>query len=164
MIIPNKKSENSNIVKDNIIEPLASKIFVANSFENVGNVFSTAFIQKHNITYDTNLICGEDYDFWAQMILKGAKIDTLDNQIPLLSIRRHNTNGSQYEKECQNTKKQVQQKFQKALNFFVGDNKIGECKIFMHFNEKYPDVFSQKIKDEKKYCPYLLKLNQKTKN
>lgn len=162
LIIAHKEQLTNEDQKKDTFSPLASRIFVANSFENVGNVFSTAFVKKHHITYDTQLVCGEDYDFWAQMILKGAKIDTLDDETPLVKINRHNLSNSSYQQQCNNAQKQVQQKFQKALNLFIEDNKVGECQIFMHFNEKYPTVFSQKIKDEKRYCPYFLKLKQET--
>ena len=56
-----------------------------NPLGNVGNIFKRSFIEKHGIFYNPAFDCGEDYDFWVQMILKNAKIGSIEtNNRPVI--------------------------------------------------------------------------------
>ena len=61
---------------------------------NVGNMFRRDFVQKHNIRYDETLIAAEDYDFWAQIIMKGGQISVLNDYF--VAIRIHSSNSKEY--------------------------------------------------------------------
>ena len=67
-----------------------------NYFTNI-SFFRKDFIKKHNIRYNENLISSEDYDFWAQIFMKGGKFAILNEH--LFNLRRHRTNPKKYYKE-----------------------------------------------------------------
>lgn len=41
---------------------------------NPGSFFKRDFVKKHDIKYDPDLLSAEDYDFWRQFVLNGAKM------------------------------------------------------------------------------------------
>ncbi len=65
------------------------EIFLENYFLNAGNSYRRSFIETHHIRYDGTLVRSEDYDFWAQMIMAGARIRHLPEA--LIGIRHHHS-------------------------------------------------------------------------
>lgn len=64
-----------------------------NYFTNIA-VFRSDFVRKHNIRYNEKMISSEDYDFWAQIFMKGGKLRMLNEQ--LIRLRRHQSNSKEY--------------------------------------------------------------------
>ena len=67
-----------------------------NYFTNIA-FFRTDFVRKHNIRYNEKTISSEDYDFWAQIFMKGGKFAMLNEH--LFNLRRHRTNSKEYYKQ-----------------------------------------------------------------
>lgn len=138
------------------IKPLSrplKHIFYGNSFENVGNVFRRAFVLAHHIRYNETYLCGEDYDFWVQMLLKGAKVRSFDYSEPLVMVRRHTENSTIYQDSCTQAKDLVRLTMQRALS--QAENNLSENNLFdkehiclMHnrFIAKFPNAFDEKTK------------------
>ncbi len=60
------------------------------SIGNVGVIFRRSFVEQHNIRYNPEFICAEDFDYWTKMIMKGANVRYLPtHEKALYSIRRH---------------------------------------------------------------------------
>ncbi len=64
-----------------------------NYFTNI-SFFRTDFVRKHNIRYNEKMMSSEDYDFWAQIFMKGGKLRMLNEQ--LIRLRRHQSNSKEY--------------------------------------------------------------------
>ena len=67
-----------------------------NYFTNIA-FFRTDFVRQHNIRYNEKTISSEDYDFWAQIFMKGGKFGMLNEH--LFNLRRHRTNSKEYYKQ-----------------------------------------------------------------
>jgi len=81
--------------QNNWVPPLRFDIIfhLKNYFSNIA-VFRTDFVRKHNIRYNESIMSSEDYDFWAQIFMKGGKFRMLNER--LVRIRRHKTNSKEY--------------------------------------------------------------------
>ena len=81
--------------QNNWVPPLRLDIIfhLKNYFTNIA-VFRTDFVRKHNIRYNENMISSEDYDFWAQIFMKGGKLRMLNER--LIQLRRHRSNSKKY--------------------------------------------------------------------
>lgn len=76
--------ENTNTIPQTHDEIVSHLI----SYNNIGNVnimFKNDFIKKHNIKFDETFVVAEDWDFWLQMMFKGAKFAS----IPDVVIKRN---------------------------------------------------------------------------
>lgn len=64
------------------VYPLRNKwpilIFDDNIMQNSGVTYRRAFVEKNHISYDEVFSVTEDYDFWLQMVMKGAKVGYIE--------------------------------------------------------------------------------------
>lgn len=123
-------------------------IFYGNSFENVGNVFKRSFVLEHHIQYNETYLCGEDYDFWVQMLLKGARVRSFYASEALVMVRRHHENGDIYQKSCDKAKTAIKHKMQIALGMQKNNlfDKAAICSLHNRFIAKFPEAFDEKTK------------------
>lgn len=124
--------------------PLHDFVF-GNTFGNVGNIFKRDFIKKHNIRYKSEYTCGEDYDFWIQMILKGATTTKIPTNEPLVVTKL--TGGLSQDKAICN-KSNI--KIQKLLYEKIGykSNNSNSCVIIKKMLKVFPNVFGEPTKKE----------------
>ena len=152
-IILAKRTNQKNILWDKKLK----NILLENSFSNVGNVFLKQFVEKHNISYNADYFCGEDYDFWVQMLLKGAKVRYLNSKEPLVLFREHKQNSHNYYQECKIIRFTIREKIAQHLDINIkGKNFDIMCDVHDAFLKKYPDTFD-KAEKEKDFQPCILK-------
>ncbi len=142
-------------------------IFYGNSFENVGNVFKHSFVLEHHIQYNETYLCGEDYDFWFQMLLKGAKVRSFEQSEPLVMVRRHTENGAIYQERCAKAKVAVKLNIQRALiksETNLSENNLFDkeriCLLHNRFIAKFPEAFDEKTKQKPFFPCQKYDLNQ----
>lgn len=58
-------------------------MFFTNCYANVPSVIRRSFVKKHGISYNLDLMVGEDYDYWMQMIMAGGKLARI-HQVTML--------------------------------------------------------------------------------
>ena len=127
--------------------------FVAgNSFGNVGNIFRRDFIIKHNIKYNTEYSCGEDYDFWLQMILKGATAGRIPTKTPLINFKIYG--GLSRSGNCFNTVNDIKASLYKTINYKIEAAQFDACTALEHALKALPHALSDMDKkDIEKMCP-----------
>ncbi len=80
------------------VHPMRNKwpilIFENNIIQNSGVTFRRDFVEKHKISYDLGFSVAEDYDFWLQMIMKGARVGYIDQD--LICYERLEKTGKYY--------------------------------------------------------------------
>lgn len=151
IFIPKKEEFTDENLEElqSLARPLKN-IFFGNSFENVGNIFKREFVLKHNIMYNPAYSCGEDWDFWIQMLLNGAKVRSLYHIEPLVMVRRHNENKDIYRENCSIAKRDIKFRLRTALN--IPKNKLSDkdanCLIHNRFIKKFPQVFDEQTKQQ----------------
>ena len=71
-------------------------IFLVNEnvIQNSGVTYRRAFVEKNHISYDETFSVAEDYDFWLQMIIKGAKV----GYIPKILVYYERRNRTDFER------------------------------------------------------------------
>lgn len=124
-----------------------------NFFGNVGNIFKRDFILKHNITYDTKYSCGEDYDFWMQMIYKGATFAYIETDSALIAFK---VKGglTQETHRCYAAEHEIQKNFYDKIEYQHDSFKSTYCDILNYTFKKYPNLFLDRYKQEiAKRCP-----------
>ena len=126
--------------------------YLDNYLSNVGNIIRNDFIKKHNIQYSSKYTCGEDYDFWIKMIIKGARIEELNKY--LIVYRYHNSNGDTYKKECMSAKINITHSFLNTLEL-SGYSRVNRCTVVNQIVKNYPNIFNDTLKNImiKEACP-----------
>ena len=123
-----------------------------NHLGNVGNIFKRDFIIKHNIQYNINYTCAEDYDFWIQMILKGASIGKINTQKSLVVFKAFG--GLSVTSNCEKTSSIIRQQLHQKINYLYEKEKFDLCLALEHTIETFPNIFLENEKREiKKICP-----------
>ena len=71
-------------------------IFLVNEnvIQNSGVTYRREFVEKNHISYDETFSVAEDYDFWLQMIIKGAKV----GYIPKILVYYERRNRTDFER------------------------------------------------------------------
>lgn len=125
---------------NNWIPPLRFDIIfhLKNYYTNLA-LFRTDFVRKHNIRYNENLISSEDYDFWAQIFVKGGKLRMLNE--PLIKLRRHQTNSKEY------------------YAHIIKNSRTISDRLLRHFGVQEPE----KLKTDCERLSAMLEVNNKTK-
>lgn len=137
--------------KWNIFPPLY-KIVSDNCIGNVGNIFRRSFIKKHQIKYDLMYSCGEDFNFWFQILYNNGRIEKLDTKEPLLGTRSYGSLSVSY--DCKPANEKLINELYKRVDYKFDENKWDECELARKTIEKYPNVFSSKtIAEMFSYCP-----------
>lgn len=121
-----------------------------NCLGNVGNIFKRDFIEKHNILYNKEYSCGEDWDFWVQMVLKGATLAKIETSSELVVFRAY---GGLSTGNCYRADQQIKENIFKTLNYDKDPNNA--CQVIPYLLKKFPNIFPlendrQKILEE---CP-----------
>ena len=124
---------------------------VYNSLGNVGNIFRKDLIKKYDIKYNDQFSCGEDYDFWMQMIINGATLAKIETTEPLVVFRAY---GGLSRGNCFESDKIILNNFYKKIGY-DRKNKHNDCKVFRHVIKKFPNIFPIQSDLDKiaKECP-----------
>lgn len=69
---------------------LADYFFRKSPISNSSVLIRTNFIKKHNLFYNSNVLAGEDYQLWIDILKNGGKYAVIEE--PLSRFRQHNTN------------------------------------------------------------------------
>ena len=137
--------------KWNIFPPLY-KIVSDNYIGNVGNIFRRSFIKKHQIKYDLMYSCGEDFNFWFQILYNNGRIEKLDTKEPLLGTRSYGSLSVSY--DCKPANAKLLNELYKRVDYKFDPDEWDECELAKKTIEKYPNVFSSKTIEEMfSYCP-----------
>lgn len=123
-----------------------------NHLGNVGNIFKRDFIAKHNIKYKDIYTCGEDYDFWIQMILKGAQIAkiTSENELIVMKVQ----GGLSVTGNCYFSHSQITKELYEKIDYTFKTEEFDFCKALEKTLKKYPSAVLNSEKEEiKKICP-----------
>lgn len=124
-----------------------------NYFSNVGNIFRRDFILKKRIEYNAEYTCGEDYDFWVQMILKGAVVSKIPSDTHLIVFRERGGLSSDLVK-CRETNAIIQKKIHKSVDYHSEFYENDRCAVAQKLLKKYPNVFLEQELDKiEKMCP-----------
>ncbi len=107
-----------------------------NCLGNVGNIFKRDFVEKHKIKYDSQFSCGEDWDFWIQMALKGATIAKIETGEAVVAFRAY---GGLSTGNCSLADRHIKQKIVKALNYTK--DLEDHCQVTNAMMKKFPNVF-----------------------
>ena len=128
------------------------RFYLENYLSNVGNIIRSDFIKKNRIKYSSTYTCGEDYDFWMRMIMKGARIEELNKY--LIVARYHHSNGDDYKYNCIVTAWNIAQSFFNTLEI-PNHSRKNSCIVANQILKKYPNVFNDKLKEKmiKDVCP-----------
>ncbi len=128
------------------------QILFFSAIGNVGCIYRRDFVEKHNISYNQNYRCGEDYDFWMQMLAKGANVRFLNTKEALYYIE-HSQKAKEYYNSCHKNAREI------SRNFF---NSIGmpanflesPCLTFKHVIAYNPDIFDEETQNKgtRHYC------------
>ena len=110
-----------------------------NSLGNVGNIFKRDFIEKYGISYNTSYSCGEDYDFWVQMILKNAKIGSIEpaNRSVIFRVG----GGLSLTDECITTSRAIMDNIYNLIDYKPNKGRFFLCDATEKFLKKFPDAF-----------------------
>lgn len=118
------------------------------------------FLRNNHIRYNEDMISAEDYDLYAQILLKNGKLVKLKE--PLGAVRYHRTNSALYYSEMKKNAISVQYKLIYSLNPEI------DIKIKQHYSKLERCVILNKIRNKgfsnkiafdsfnniyKKYCP-----------
>ncbi len=107
-----------------------------NCLGNVGNIFKRDFIEKHKIKYNTQFSCGEDWDFWVQMALKGATIAKIETREALVAFRAY---GGLSMGNCSLADAHIKQKLAEAISY--PPEPSNECQVTSAVLKKFPNIF-----------------------
>ena len=125
---------------------------------NVGNMFRRDFIQNNHIRYDEKLIASEDYDFWAQIMIKGGQIGFLKESF--VAVRIHSSNSEKYYAQMKENSYAVADKI---LDFFGVPHNIQNdvCQVARYFKYLRQSYFtSQEVAEYERFACGELKKNQ----
>ena len=124
------------------IFPPVYRLVVGNDIGNVGNIFRRSFVKKHKIKYNPIYSCGEDFDFWLQILYNNGRVERIDTQEPLLGTRSYGalSIGS----DCRIVLKKLREEVHQKVGCPYDENKWDTCKVVKKTIEKYPNVFSEK--------------------
>lgn len=124
-----------------------------NSLGNVGNVFRRDFMLKHKIKYKNTYSCGEDYDFWMQMILNGAQIARIESERSPIVFRAYG--GLSRTGNCSYCVSQVKEQLLKKIKYEPVENIKDTCMAFWHVLDTFPNLLLPKDKKTEftNYCP-----------
>lgn len=128
-----------------------------NHLGNVGNVFRRDFILKHNIKYNPTYSCGEDYDFWMQMILKGAQIASIPSQKSLIVFRL--AGGLSLTGNCTYATHKITTELYQKINYTHPKGEFDFCTALDHTIQTFPDIF---LPDELQKINHRCHFNEKT--
>lgn len=124
----------------------------ASRIGNVGNIFRRDFVVKHNIQYKKEFNCAEDYDFWLQMILKGATLAKIESKEGLVVMRVLGGLSRLY--SCVSSSDKIKKEFRKKVGYIVTDEQYDFCEAISKTLEKLPNVFIEpELSKLKKICP-----------
>lgn len=130
----------------------AYDFFNGNHLGNVGNIFKRDFIVKHNIRYNTDYTCGEDYDFWVQMLLKGASIGKIKTKHALIAFRPNR--GLSVSGNCHYTSNIVRNMIFDRIKYPKDGDRTDMCLSLKYAIKTFPNIFLESEKEEiKKICP-----------
>ena len=137
--------------KWNIFPPIY-KLVSANLIGNVGNIFKRSFVEKHKIKYNSIYSCGEDFNFWLQILYNNGRIEKLDTQEPLLGTR---VNGSlSGRSDCWYARNNLRAELSQKSGYKFDPDEWDECELAKQTIKKFPNVFSSKtIEEMYSYCP-----------
>ena len=110
-----------------------------NALGNVGNIFKRDFIEKHAISYNTSYDCAEDYDFWVQMILKNAKIGSIET--PNRSVIFRIGGGLSLTPGCYYVSSTIIDNLYKTIDYTPNKGRFFLCDATEKFLKKFPDAF-----------------------
>lgn len=133
------------------------EILNGNPLGNVGNFFRRDFMVKHNIKYKEDYICAEDYDFWVQMILKGAKIGWMYPEKGQLVYRLGGDLSLRW--DCYYNSQKIIKEILSKIDYTPKDNYFFICDAVDKFLQKYPNTFNEPIMDK-----YHLRCREEVKN
>ena len=121
-----------------------------NAFSNVGVVFRRDFVNRHHIRYDETILAAEDYDFWAQCLMKGAKAFLIN--APLVQIRNHRTNPTYYYHTMARVRNEVARRL--SLHFGISPENINKPCLAMQevaeHNRQHPYFSPEEIEQKLK--------------
>lgn len=121
--------------------------FSANFLGNVGNIFKREFITRHHITYKEHYTCAEDYDFWVQMLLKGAKIAKIEdkNHYPIYTVAFKSSSGG-YGNACIKYSDIIRSEIADFLK--LPHNPVNACSSLKKWLSVHPDTFLSHTKQQ----------------
>ena len=122
--------------------PSTYQIVFANYVGNVGNIFRREFAEKHQITYNRQYSCGEDYDFWLQILYKNGRIETVPSLTPLVATRHKG--GLSITGNCWYATDRIKNELYQKINYSWEDGYFDNCHLLFHTVKAFPNAFSKK--------------------
>lgn len=127
-------------------DEIVSQLIQWNMLGNANIMYRSRFAREHHIKYDEEIPYGEDWHFWVQMILSGAKFTALPDDV----IER--TEASEKHYKANDTL--MHQKVHRMLGSFFSNKNPEEfysgnaCKKLQLIKEAPIQIFSQKFLSE----------------
>ncbi len=113
-------------------------IFIFNAIQNTGTSYRRQFVLDHKMRYDEKYMNAEDYLFWAQMLINGAKVGMIKKV--LAAFRLHHTNSKEYYSKM----KQNANKVKKILReHFSTSSSLNYCLLYRNLTEEAKQYFSK---------------------
>ena len=92
-------------------------------------MYRKSFIEKHAINYDISKKCAQDYDFYKQFVLKGAKISNLPDVLVRYRMHANRLTDLKETQEIQIKNAEIVKK--ELLSRFFSDNELVELENFL---------------------------------
>ena len=92
-------------------------------------MYRKSFLDKHAINYDISKKCAQDYDFYKQFVLKGAKISNLPDVLVRYRMHANRLTDVKETQEIQIKNAEIVKK--ELLSRFFSDNELVELENFL---------------------------------
>lgn len=119
--------------------------FEGNSMGNLGIIFKRNFMKKHKVRYKNEYTCGEDYDFWVQMIVKGAQIAQIESEGALVVFRH--CGGLSATGNCQASMYKAKTFLREKIGYFSNTMPVDFCDALKKLLALFPNVFLDSEKE-----------------
>ena len=127
-------------------------LLLGNFIGNVGNIIRHDFIKKHHITYKQDYACGEDYDFWIQIILNNGRIEKIPTTNPLVATKY--AGGLSTISNCTSSVKLTKENLYQKINYSFNEEAFDTCTLYQKTIKKFPNIFPKNVlRHISNYCP-----------